>query len=456
MDFVAPPVESQDAGRAHDRRIAAGALKVGLLVLVAKCCVALREVVIARHYGTSAVVDAYNISFTAVTWLPVMIAAAAGVAFVPTLVRLRSDRHRYGRFVAEFNGVVLIGGVAISALTLIGGPAFAFALVGNAAPDTASLAGLMTKQMAIFAGFFLVASLYALRLQAEERFLYSFFEAMPALAVSVAALAVSSIWPVQALVWGTVVGGAAQTVAILTMLRASTHGFGGLARPSSGAEWRHVGSALIAIGLGQALLYSSVPIDQHIASGSGLGGVAVLGYASRLLGIATSMGTVVLARSLLPITASTLADGDEILAWRQTRRWSLLMMAAGGLAAALGVAATPFLVSLLLERGAFGADDSLAVSRAVQIGLVQLPFYLGGLVIVQWLAAHGRYRRIAAIAAVAVMLKLITLLLLPRGWGVDAVMISTVVMYAGSFILQYASLYDNALARPWHRDENSQ
>lgn len=440
MDAVAPSEDRRERQRAHDRRIAGGALRVGLLVLLAKICVAAREVAVAAYYGTSNVVDAYNLAFTVVTWTPIMLAAALSAAIVPALVRLRSEPLRYANFTAEFNGLSLAAAVGITIITGSVGPHLAPLIAGDSALSTKNMTHKMTLEMAPFAGLLLLSSFYAVRLQAEERFLYSFFEAMPALFVTIATIGFAGQLDGAALVGGTVAGGLVQAAALGLMLRWLSTGFGGHRLRPRSAEWRAVIAGLAAMGVGQALMYASLPLDQYVASRSGEGGIAVLGYANRLIGIATSMGTVVLGRALLPVISSTIAAGDDHLAQAQTRRWAAIILGVASAVTVIGVLLAPWGSSLILQRGAFSAADAVAVSHLVQIGLIQLPFYLSGLVAVQWLAANGRYRRIAVIAGLALAAKIMCMLALPYQWGVVAVMISTVIMYAVAFLLQYGSV----------------
>ena len=64
---------------------------IGVLVALAKVCVALREVTIAWRYGVDAVVDAYQVALTLTTWLPLLIAGITTSVLVPRLVAVRRE-----------------------------------------------------------------------------------------------------------------------------------------------------------------------------------------------------------------------------------------------------------------------------------------------------------------------------------------------------------------------------
>src|SRR5690348_17183770 len=75
---------------ANHKRIATGALTIAILTLIAKALVAVREMSIAWRYGVSSTVDAYQLSLTIVTWMPMLVSSVIGAVLVPRLVRLRS------------------------------------------------------------------------------------------------------------------------------------------------------------------------------------------------------------------------------------------------------------------------------------------------------------------------------------------------------------------------------
>jgi peptidoglycan biosynthesis protein MviN/MurJ (putative lipid II flippase) len=113
-------------------------------------------------------------------------------------------------------------------------------------------------------------------------------------------------------------------------------------------------------------------------------------------------------------------------------------MVLGSLAAAIIWALARWGVATIFERGAFTSRNSAAVAHLLRIGSLQLPFYFGGLALVQWIAAEGRYSALLAIAAVALASKLAMNFVLVPTLGLEGIMISTVGMYAVSFVCQAA------------------
>jgi peptidoglycan biosynthesis protein MviN/MurJ (putative lipid II flippase) len=238
------------------------------------------------------------------------------------------------------------------------------------------------------------------------------------------------------LVWGTIIGYALQTLVLAAMIRLSGLGLGSLRLRHRSGRWSSIYGAVLIMAAAQIVLALAIPIDQAFAARLDTGSVATLGYANRIVILATGFGAVVLARALLPVLAAAVAAGDLDLGARQARQWAWLLTIVGSLAAAIIWALAGWGVATIFERGAFTSRDSAAVAHLLRFGALQLPFYFGGLALVQWIAAKGRYSALLAIAAVALLSKLVMNFVLVPTLGLEGIMISTVVMYAVSFACQ--------------------
>jgi putative peptidoglycan lipid II flippase len=425
-----------DEGSVH---IASTATRILALVMAAKLLVALKEVVLAYRFGVGTVVDSYNVAYTIATWFPLLIATAAGTALVPMLVSLRRTPDQQRVFVAELNAAAwLIAGLLL-ALTFLFGPAAARLIAEGLAPATRGDAARMARELCAFAPLVVLAGYYSLRLQSEEHFFYSFLEAMPALFLSLFALFAAPSLGVTALVLGTIAGGVVQLAWLMAITRRTSAGLGNLRLAVASPAWAVVWRGLGAMAVGQFLIFATVPIEQYFAGHATSGGIAMMSYANRIISLITGLGTVVLARALLPILSSAVAEGDLELARRQAMRWAGISLSLGLVATLVGWFAAETMIRILLQRGAFGPADTALVGGLLRLGLLQLPFYLGGIVIVQWMASRGFYRLIAMIAASSLVVKITLLVLLTR-LGVAGVMLSTVGMYLSAFALQFICL----------------
>jgi murein biosynthesis integral membrane protein MurJ len=421
----------------NHKRIAAGAALIGVLTIVAKLFVAAREMVIAWRYGVGTTVDAYQLALTITTWLPMMLTSVMTVVLVPRLVALGNRPAERRSFVAELNGTVLMLGIAVAAVAWIAAPAASALLASGSNAATLELTATMSRLMTPVALFAIVVGYLSARLQSRERFAYSVTEALPAIAIGLLVIAPWVHGGAAPLIWGTLVGFLIQALVLGAMTARGDMGLGGLRIRHRSPEWRTLYGSLLVMAAGQVVLASTIPIDQAFASRLGPGAVATLGYANRIVMLISGFGAIVLARALLPVLSSTVADGSHELGGRQARQWVWLLMLIG---AAITVAVwllAPWVVSVIFERGAFTTADSEAVAHVLRYGALQIPFYFAGLTAVQWIAARGRYASLVVIACLAVLLKVAMNLVLVQSFGLAGIMMATAGMYALSFACLY-------------------
>jgi putative peptidoglycan lipid II flippase len=90
---------------------------------------------------------------------------------------------------------------------------------------------------------------------------------------------------------------------------------------------------------------------------------------------------------------------------------------------------------LLFERGAFTAENILAVSEVLRVGLLQLPFYFAELVLVSVLPSLREHKLIAIGASVNLLAKLGVHLALVPIMGVSGIIAATAFMLMVGFAL---------------------
>ena len=422
----------------HDnhKRIASGALLIGALTFAAKLFVAARELAIASRYGISQTVDAYQLAVTISTWLPTLLTSAMTVVLVPRLVRLRTVGS--GRqFIDELNGTMLILGLGVAALVWMAAPAISGVLASTATSATLRLTRSMAERMAPTAFLTLMSGYFIARLQSRERFSYSVTEALPALTIALMILLPLGLPGVVPLVAGTLLGYLLQLIALVLLIRRGDPPIGSVRIRHRSRDWQFVYGALSLMVLGQLAMSLAAPIDQGFASRVGPGAVATIGYCNRIIALFTGAGAVVLARALLPVLSAAAAAEDHALGSRQARQWAWLLFAFGSVVALVGWVLAEDAVALVFQRGAFGPADTAAVAYVLRPALLQLPFYFGGLALVQWIAARSRYRLLLWVAFFGLIIKVTMNLVLIHFLGLAGIMLSTAIMYGFSFAWQY-------------------
>ena len=437
----------------YHKRVAKGALLIGLLTLLAKIVVAGREIAIAWRFGVSSTADAYALALTATTWLPTMIAGVMAVVLVPRLVGLSRSTERRSGFLEELNSSALALGVAAAAITWVAAPVATNLLASRTEPRTVELAAWMSAQMAPIALFIIVSAYFSARLQARERYGFSVTEAVPALVIALFVIGPAVFPGAGSLTVGTVIGYLLQLIALAAMVRSGDRPFGGLRFSHRSGEWSSLYGSILLMTAGQLLITASIPIDQAFAAPMGEGAIATLAYANRIVALFSGFGTIIVGRALLPVLSASVEDGDLQLGRRHAVQWAALLFGLAMLGSAFLWIAAPGLVRLLFQRGAFTSAASAEVADVVRIGLLQLPPFFAGVALVQWYAATARFRAMLGITGCALLAKVALNLLLTPRFGLAGIMAATAGMYTvtAALLAIGASVRPNQLLFPVRR-----
>jgi peptidoglycan biosynthesis protein MviN/MurJ (putative lipid II flippase) len=417
---------------------------VFLFLVLGRLAGAAREIAIAARYGTGPVVDAYLFVFNLVTWPVAVWLSILTVVLVPAVARL----NREGVSALPLQGGLLSATLALGgALTVVVGLALWIVLgtSGRLLPEPgSSLARDMTVYLAPLVLVGSLSSLYSAWLMAIGRHANTLIEAIPPVAILVAVLAVAQPGA-ELLLWGTVIGFVLQLAVLCGYLgHLKSLAWPRFSGPSP--DWRALWWSIGVVAIGQVLSTSSGTIDQIMAAPLGTGAIATLGYANRILAVITGLVAMVVSRATLPVFSATHAESSPSF-YRLGRWWTGVLFAGGFTGAVVAYLLTPWGVAALFERGAFTANDTLAVAHVFAYGLPQLPFYCAGLVLVSLLAAAGNYWVIAGIGALNLVVKVAANWLLIQVLGIAGITLATGIMYAVSMAVMMV-----ILVRPMWRE----
>ncbi|MGH6935114.1 MAG: lipid II flippase MurJ, partial [Methylocella sp.] len=368
---------------------------------------------------------------TLLNWPGAVLSSVMITVFVPYLVRLKPHTaDEAAAFKREILGTSLVAGGVVA---LVAGCTMFSALsrgLTNLPLQTASLAMAMLLPMVLAVPVGIIAPFLAANVMAQHRQTNTLLEGVPALCIFVLVLILPSRSPVQ-LAWATVAGYVAQLGLLMLVQPAGER----LPRPVlswRSPAWRGLMQGFGIVLLGQALASATSVVDQIMVAPLGPGAIATLGYASRVISLLVGLGATAIARALLP-TLSELGTLGHARARRVASRWVVALFLAG---IAVGIAAwgaAPWGIRLLFQRGAFTAEDTAGVVQAFRCGVLQLPFYFAGIVVVQLIASANDYRKFFYIGVINLVTKVTANFLLIPVFGIGGVLLATSVMYAVSF-----------------------
>ena len=405
---------------------------VSLLTLASRVTGLARELLIATHFGASALTDAFNVAFRIPNLFRRLFAEGAfSQAFVPVLAATRVQHGEETTRAAIDSVATVLAWVllALSVLGVLAAPALVWLLASGLQQGPGfDVAVQMTRWMFPYIGFMSLVALSAGILNTWKRFAVP--AATPVLlnvSVILAAwlgapwLAQRGIEAIYALPVGVMLGGVLQLVVQVPAL----HRLGllpriGLSLRAIRQAWGNeatrrilglMAPALLGVGVAQISLLINTQIASHLAAGS----VSWLSYADRLMEFPTALLGVALGVVLMPQLAAAKATGDADR-YAQMLDWGLRLVVLLALpcAAALLVFAQP-LVAVLYHYGAFSDRDV----QQTTLSLTGYGVGLLGLVAIKVLApgyyASQDIRTPVKIAVVVLVItQLFNLLLVPR------------------------------------------
>lgn len=418
-----------------NNQLARGMLVVSMLAALTSVARVGQDAAIAWRHGTDPVVDAYYLLLSIVGWPLALALSTLTLLAAPAEASLRrNDPAEAMRFRSELLcAMLLTAGLALPLSWLM----LHAVVVGGwsgLAPAAAKAAEDGVGALATVVPLGLVGALLAAWLISTGRYVLTLLEALPPLVLVAALGLLHGTW----LFWGTAAGVALQVLAMAIVL----HRAGELPVPRivfRSLGWRLFGPGAVVLLAGQMLFTLMPLVDPFFAARLGDGNVAALGFANRLiLGVQGLVG-IAIQRAGLPLL-STLAAHSPSEVRRIAWSWALKAGLAGVVIGLIVAALADPLVAVLYERGNFTAADRAQVASLLRWGMLQMPPFLCGLVLVTALAASRGGAALALASGVGLASKIILSAALADFLGLAGLPIATAGMYGITTMMLWVAL----------------
>lgn len=369
--MCAPPPPAPPA--TAPRRLAHSTGIISLATALSRVLGFVRDLLIARLFGTGLQAEAFVVAFRLPNLLRDLVAEGPVTsAVVPVLSAVRATQppDEFWRLAQVLACRTLAAAAAIGAAGVLAAPWLVRAIAPGFVQEPAKFALTVQLTRWLFPFITLVAcwAFFCGLLNSLHRF------ALPALGSAVLNLLMIAgcVWlaprmnpPVLGLVAGVLIGGVIQLA--MQWPQAAREGFRWQWR------WRHPEADRVSRLLGPRVIGSAVyqvnvfvnTILASLASLAGVGAVAALYFANRLVQLPVALFGVASAQASVPTLAHHAAVGD-LPRFRSTLLSVLRMVMFVTLPAAAGLAAlaTP-IVRVCFERGAFGPDATAMTARTL-------------------------------------------------------------------------------------------
>jgi putative peptidoglycan lipid II flippase len=419
-------------------RLARSAGLIGVATMTSRVLGVARETVLAALFGAGDDMDAFNVAFRIPNLLRDLFAEGAiSAALVPTFTRTLAARGRAAAW--RLGNLVVNALIAITLLFVVAGWLAAPWLARTFAPEyalvpgklelTALLIRIMLPFLTLIAiGVAMMGMLNALR----RFFIPAVSPAMFNVATLFAAFALVPLmprlgWPrIAAIAVGTILGGLGQIATQWPLLRREGWRYAPVF-DAGDPGLREVMRLMAPATIGLAAVQVNVFVNTVLATGEGTGAVSWLNYAFRLMYLPIGLFGVSIGTAALPEISRHTAASDTA-GLRQTVANALRLTIVLNVPATIGliVLARP-IVSLLLERGRFGPDDTAATAAALICYAPGLVGYAAVKIASPTFYALRDSRTPVIVSAIAVVVNIALNLLLVRAMGFTGLAFGTTI-----------------------------
>jgi putative peptidoglycan lipid II flippase len=417
-----------------NNRIFGAAIVVATGTTLVKLLAIAKELVVAYRFGTTQELDTYLIALTIPSFLLNIIAGSFNSALIPTYIKVREQK---GIKAAQqlFAGATIwsIGLLTIAtSIMLTGAPVYLPKLIAGFSPEKLALTYRLLwaiSPMLILTG---IGTVWSAVLNAGERFALVALVPMITPTVTVIFLFTSPTWGVFDLVAGMVGGQLIEMTIVGTVL--TRQGFS--LRPKwygFNADLQEVASQYLPAIVGTFLMCSTGLVDRSMAAMLPSGSVAALDYGNRIVTLPIIIASTALSTAVMPYFSKMVASDD----WhgiRNSLKHYLMLIFAGSvpLTGFIIVFSEP-IVRIMLQRGSFTAADALIVAHIQSCFAIQVPFYIGCMLVVRLISAMRKNHILIVGSAFNLAINIGLNYVFMRWLGVAGIALSTSFVYIFSF-----------------------
>lgn len=427
-----------------NNRIFGAAVVVAMGTTLVKLLAIAKELVVASRFGTTQELDTYLIALTIPSFLLNIIAGSFNSALIPTYIKVREQKGiKAAHQLLAGATIWSVGLLTVGTLIMLAGaPVYLPKLIAGFSPEKLALTYRLLwaiSPMLILTG---IGTVWSAVLNAGERFALAALVQMVTPTVTVIFLFASPAWGVFDLVAGMVGGQLIEMTIVGTVL--TRQGFS--LRPKwygFNADLREVANQYLPAIVGTFLMCSTGLVDRSMAAMLPSGSVAALDYGSRIVTLPIIIASTALSTAVMPYFSKMVASND----WHSIRnslKHYLMLIVAGSvpLTGFIIVFSEP-IVRIMLQRGSFTAADTLVVAQIQSCFAIQVPFYIGCMLVVRLISAMRKNYILMIGSAFNLTINIGLNYVFMKWLGVAGIALSTSFVYVFSFFFLLAFVLRN-------------
>lgn len=379
----------------------------------------------ARRFGTGSAIEAFLVAILIPMLAVNVVSGSFNIALIPTYI---SVREKDGKEAAQrlLSGVTVWSLLLLILITILIVATGRLYLPGIASGFNQRKLALTVQLLWVVSPLIVlsgVANIWGAVLNAGERFALVALAPIITPAITVVALFINRD-SIFALPIGMVIGAGFEMILLGIALklrgislRPRWHGFDLHLRQVGKQFGPRMGANLLRSG--------STVVDRSLAAMLPPGSVATLNYGDRVVVTVLSVAGAALGSAITPYYSKMVARSDWRGVQHTLKRYLLLLLVLSiPVVILLFVLAAP-VVQLLFQRGSFRARDTQLVAHVQALYALQIPFYLGNVLISRLLSSLLASRVILWAAAINLTLNIVLDVLFIRVMGVPGIALAT-------------------------------
>jgi putative peptidoglycan lipid II flippase len=418
-----------------NRQVFGAAIVVGIGTALVKVLAVVQQLVVAYKFGTTGEYDAFVMALLIPSTFTSLIANSANSALIPTYIKVREQA---GIKAAHqlFAGATIwsIGLLVVTTcLMLATAPIYLPMITTGFNPNKLALTYQLLwtiSPMLLLTG---IGTIWGAILNAGERFALVALAPMMTPTVTIGFLFGFPSWGVFSLVAGMVCGQLLEMVAIGIVLRRQGvslipkwYGFN--------PQLQEVINQYAPAMVGSFLMASTLLVDQSMAAMLPPGSVAKLNYGNRIITLPIIIASMAVSTAVMPYFSKMVASEDWQSIRKSLQHYLILIFAASVPLAGLIILFSEPIVYALLQRGKFTASDTQIVAQIQSCFAIQIPFYIGCMLVVRLISAMRNNQILIWGSACNLIVNIGLNYLFMQWWGVAGIALSTSFVYLFSFL----------------------
>lgn len=419
-----------------NRKIFGVAFMLAIFTAGVKLATIGKELVVAWKFGTSDELDAFLIALIVPSFIINLIASSFNAGLIPTYIQVREQE---GKVAAQklLSGVMVwsLGLLIITTMLMVStAPLYLPKLASGFSAEKLNLTFrllCLLSPIVIISG---IQTTWGAVLNAGERFALAALSPMITPIISILFMVIFYDWSIFALVSGFICGVALETVLLGIALHKQ--------KISLLPRWygfdpylRQVAGQYLPMFAGSFLMGSSSLVDQSMAAMLTPGSVAALNYGNRIISMLINLSTYALSTAAIPYLSKMIAARDFAGIHDTVKRYIYLIFLATLPIVAGILIFSHDIARIAFQRGSFTSNDVNIVARIQSFFALQIPFYIAGILIVNFISAI-RYNHILMwISALNLIVNVIGNYLFMHWLGISGIALSTSCVYIISFTI---------------------